>query len=1032
MIRRPRWRLGLRDAVILTAPLLAVIGYLALAAATDFYRALQFDDYWAEGIGAERQFVARAGALLHLLPEQRLKHRINLEPDDPGRVRLQVAPAVLDAAYRDPQLGWTSWLKGDLVEDGRLLPVDVHKRGDNSVHWLTEKKTVTVRTSRDEFYKRYRRFGLSAKDVLPSYVANRLAREFDLLAPQTTVVPVVLNNQFAGMYRFIEVVDESFLRPFDRMPGNIFRGDAAERGDYFKGVPRDLFADPYIWDRVAVSDRPTGPGSDQLRLFIEDLNGGDFAAHQRLMARLDRGEISRLVAFLLLVGDPYHMDGVHNQLWYEDPSTSQLHPIPWDIRLLPLEELPQRELNGFLHAVLRDPWVVDGVLRELGHRVATPRWVGLADSLARSVWDRYHDEFAFDSLRARLIPPLGHPDEVHRVLAGNLEVVRGWLANAEVRCGSGPVLDLETRGFAGLDLVGLEVSGGGARMAVRSDRNRNGILDAEDPTVAGSWEGTPVRRFVPTNPPALLAAWNTSAGQPNRPGLSPGTQHYRFFLEHGGPGTTVRPLLRNRYTGAAVECGPWIPGNAIAVSASWHPWRFPPSSGRMQRWSGVVHLNADLRLAANDTLEIEPGTTVRLDPDVSLISRGRVLAEGTAARPITFTRADPVRPWGAFSLLGEGADSSRFRFVTFEWGGGALVDRVEYTGMVNVHRARGVLVEHSVFRDNLRSDDTFHALHAEVTIRQAQFLRANSDALDLDISSGLIEDNSFEGSGGDAIDLMTSTPVIRNNRIQDSRDKGISVGEASRPLIVANRIARCARGIEVKDRSEPLILDNELTQNGVALYEDRKNWRYGGGGWATLLNTALGNNRDSLRLDPFSRITSSNDPAIAALLQTTPLMSVRFEEDFAPGADGWRAANGVTRVAKEDRSLYAAVEGRSGLLGRPLHWDLRRQAGPARLLLQAASRDLDSAEVTLVSPEGRVRRRLALGGDPARFGVTVVELPPRLYTAMVISLLPRPRIEKRIRATRWTELKPGAFWLRGYDLFPAGSASPARPGQPTS
>src|SRR4026207_1666458 len=131
--------------------------------------------------------------------------------------------------------------------------------------------------------------------------------------------------------------------------------------------------------------------------------------------------------------------------------------------------------------------------------------------------------------------------------------------------------------------------------------------------------------------------------------------------------------------------GPWSPGRPVAASSSFSPWEYPLAPGRLHRLSGAVHLTADLRISASDTLVIDPGAVLRLDPDVSIISRGRVLALGTAARPIRLTRADPARPWGALALQGSGADSSRFSYVTFEWGGGALIDRIEYSGMVNVH-----------------------------------------------------------------------------------------------------------------------------------------------------------------------------------------------------------------------------------------------------------------------------------------------------------------------------------------------------------
>jgi len=1005
-------RLRLLDALVLTAPFVAVLGYLLGASLLDLHRSLQFDDYWSHGVGLESRFAARAGSLRGFLPGLRAAQQIELEGADPGVIRLSLDPALLDAAYRDPQLGWGLWMSGDLVETGnRLLPVNVRKRGDNSVHWLTEKKTLTLRTTREDFFKQFRSFGLSGKDVLPAFVANRLAVDFSLLAPGTAVVPLVLNNRFAGMFRFVEVPDETFLRAASRMPGNIYRGDAAERGEYFKGLPRDLFANPYIWDRTAVSERPTGPGSGQLRRFLEDIAGGDFAAHLRMMGRLDRNELARLYAYLLLLGDPYHMDGVHNQLWYEDPSTALLHPIPWDVRILPLADLERVPLNRFIQAAFRDPFLLDGIQAELRRRLTDPGWRGRGDSLARATWRRYHAQFRYDSLRQGLIPPVGNPGSIAAILEQNARILEGWLERTEVRATGGPVLDLEIRGFASVELAGLELAGAaGAWPVLRMDRNENGILDSDDPAVPGAWLES---RFTPEVPVPLLAAWRTDGS-----GIRPGRRPYRFFLPGLPVGARVNPVLRNRHTGSRVEPAAGTAGDPLEEPSGFSPWRFPPERGRLHRLAGTVVLAADLRLGPADTLLIAAGTQLRLGPDVSLLARGPVRAEGTAAAPIRVTRADPGHPWGAFALVGHGSDASRFRHVVFEGGGGALLDGIEFIGMVNVHRAREVLFEDVVFRDNVRSDDTFHALHAEVTIRRSHFLRANSDAVDYDMASGLIEATRFEDSGGDAIDLMTSTPLIRANTILRSGDKGISIGEASHPVIVGNLIADGVRGIEVKDRSAPVILDNTLTGNRLGLYANRKNWRYGGGGWATAVGSPLDRNDEPLRLDPFSRITlDQGAPAgLARVLASAPLRSVRFEEDFASATDGWViVGGGVTRLAKEAGTLVAAVERRSGAIASALDWDLSRGAG-ATLVLQLAGRDIAAAELVLESADGAVRLALEPGNDPAVFRLAALPLPPRRYTAMRIRLTPRPRVEKRVRDPGWTELKPGQFWLRGYDL----------------
>ena len=160
---------------------------------------------------------------------------------------------------------------------------------------------------------------------------------------------------------FLEVVDETFLRSAGWMPGNVFRGDAAERSEVHKSAPRNLFTNPRIWDRVAENDRWTAAPPDQLEEMLVDLQGASFQAHRRLMTRFSSDEYARLFAFLMLVGDPYHSSGVHNQFLYEDPSTQLLHPIPWDIRM---RDVTDREgaFNDLFRELLRDPRLTDQVM----------------------------------------------------------------------------------------------------------------------------------------------------------------------------------------------------------------------------------------------------------------------------------------------------------------------------------------------------------------------------------------------------------------------------------------------------------------------------------------------------------------------------------------------------------------------------------------------------------------------------------------------------------------------------------------------
>ncbi|HXF94917.1 MAG TPA: CotH kinase family protein [Gemmatimonadales bacterium] len=1053
------WRaLRFRDAVALTAIPLVAAALLLGDAVWRYSRIHQFDDWWSRSQTLPGTLSARLRALLALPAATRLRQRFDPAARDPGIIRLLVPGNAWDSLQGDPLAHWGEWVDGTLDYGGTTVPVRLRKRGDNSIHWLTDKRTLTIRTPRDQFYKRFRTFGLSVKDVLPAYLANRLAREFGLLAPETEVVPVFLNNRYYGMFRFIEVPDESFLRPFLRMPGNIYRGDRAERGEAYKGVPRNLFENPYLWDRAAANDRWTSAGAGQVELLLRDLAGTTFEDHLRVMARLDREELGRLFAYLLVVGDPYHMDGVHNQLLYEDPSTQRLHPIPWDVRLLELDR-PQHLLNDLFRAALRDPWVVDRVNRELAAALRDGAIVRVADSLARSAEGRYAPYFEYDRLRAGLVPDVGSADQAAAVVRHNAEWLRRRLDDARLAMatGSGPVtvLDLESRGWAGADLQAIVLEGGrevgtpagrsAAAPRLRRDANLNGVLDDGDPVVPATYQE---RRLVLRDPFPLYAAWSTE-----QPGVAPGRVAYRFFLTGLGSARVVRVEAANRVTGAPAFVEPWEPGARLLPGSGWHPWQYPVRVPQVHRFAGTVHLAETLRIPAGDTVRIAPGTTFRLEPDVSLILGGLVLAEGTAERPIRFLPARRGRPWGTVALLGHGADHSRFRHVEFAEGGGALVDRIEYIGMVNVHRAADVTFEDAVFRDNVRSDDTFHALHARVLLRRCHFLRANSDAIDFDIADGEIRDTRIEGSGGDGIDLMSSTPRIVDTYIEGSGDKGISVGEASAPVIFNVIIDRCTTGIEVKDRSEPLILNTLVRGSGVGLKERSKNWRYGGGGWATVVNSRFEGNRRRLDLDPASRLTALAvqgldsltppvDPPPAAVpwlyaqhglrparLQVGPVAAwdsvparapierQRFEDDFLDISGGWVPGGGTTRLEKRRDALLMLAERTPGTAERAVRWDL---AGPATAVLEVAGRDLRSARVVFVSDRGEIARAFDPGDDLGAFRFVTVALPAGRYSAVRLEATPRPGLSHVPSPSGLYVVRAGRLDLRTLEVVPGG------------
>jgi hypothetical protein len=110
-----------------------------------------------------------------------------------------------------------------------------------------------------------------------------------------------------------------------------------------------------------------------------------------------------------------------------------LHPVVWDVRLLDLEHPPRdSNINRFWRAALKDPRVWEGddarTRGEAEGRFAPPA----AEQRVNGVWQRYHDEFEYDTLRSGVIPPVGDPQSTLAILRKNVETLRKWLEDARV------------------------------------------------------------------------------------------------------------------------------------------------------------------------------------------------------------------------------------------------------------------------------------------------------------------------------------------------------------------------------------------------------------------------------------------------------------------------------------------------------------------------------------------------------------------------------------------------------------------------
>lgn len=102
------------------------------------------------------------------------------------------------------------------------------------------------------------------------------------------------------------------------------------------------------------------------------------------------------------------------------------------------------------------------------------------------------------------------------------------------------------------------------------------------------------------------------------------------------------------------------------------------SSNTIALGPGAIKLSKTVIIPKNTRLVIQAGTHLRLEKDVSIVSYSPLQAEGTAARPITFSPANQWRPWGVFAVVGA-AQENKLSHVTISGGSQATINGISFT-----------------------------------------------------------------------------------------------------------------------------------------------------------------------------------------------------------------------------------------------------------------------------------------------------------------------------------------------------------------
>jgi len=243
--------------------------------------------------------------------------------------------------------------------------------------------------------------------------------------------------------------------------------------------------------------------------------------------------------------------------------------------------------------------------------------------------------------------------------------------------------------------------------------------------------------------------------------------------------------------------------------------------------TGAYIIKDNIKTPYGYQVVLEPGVKLSLAPDVSVLIRGSLIAEGTEDNKIIVQSLDSENPFGTFSIYPENKNS-KVKLTNFEINGGseAVIDGIYFSGQISIHSAK-VFIDNSSFL-NSKSDDGINIKFSEVEIKNSKFMNNLGDQIDLDYCKGIFINNKlifekyekFKKIETDGLDISGTDIEIKENIFENFSDKGISVGEKSYPLISMNTFNNNNIALAIKDSSIAKVENNIFNNNNedISLY----------------------------------------------------------------------------------------------------------------------------------------------------------------------------------------------------------------------
>jgi len=775
------------------------------------------------------------------------------------------------------------YVDGELVTKDDIYKIKVKYRGDTGLHWLHSMKSYKIKV--DDSSKRYRNleefsFVLpETSSIVSESIAFQISREMRIFTQTLELMPVCLNGQYIGMYRYMDPIDKDLIE----MKALPYSGLYIGKSNSVFGIDKNLYVNPYFWELRSKEDLSYSDYQDLFYLIkmIRDILNEDEGAYLNFMNIINFDYFARFAAVQTFF-QTIHYDHQHNNKLYFDSTRGEFNPITDDpgawfsyynqlYDYVPVDILS----NDLLSALHKNPefiYLKQKYIWEMLSKYSSKE-------IDKRLWDVYNKnkEFIENDDKKGItifIDVFGANTYLVKRIYIIQEAIKKKLSDQDIcYVVDDNRLSISSYGESPKKISSVKFENGTVNFVRENGKDADLYKEI-------FYSG---RKIYESKTIEIKKAMAEKLGA--RFFLTPSPMIYNFMSNANLVGRISSIEFQNLITGetfvkdAGKECPQEVDGEFM-----FHPWDLDQSlmeqrlfdvdtifdddpnglkfldhknifiSEFVKNYPIFVSRNEELTLRKGTykfdktiiipkgtKLTIAPGVRILMAPGVSFVSYSPVIAEGTKRSQIYVGAQDPENPFGVFALANEGASGSSFEYFNIENGNEATINGIYFSGMFDAYHNNNVVVENSSFK-YAHADDALNFKYSNSSVKNSYFYKNSGDAIDFDVMTGEISGNYFEENGNDSIDVSFTTSLIKNNHAYKSGDKCISIGEHSTPLIFNNLLDGCKTGIEVKDLSEPVILNNAIVNNDMGINSYQKKEIFGGG-HAKVWNTLFYNNK---------------------------------------------------------------------------------------------------------------------------------------------------------------------------------------------